>query len=132
MIKILKISILALILSTNALAGSDGELEISKDPKNVKDCFEPLNRATFAFNKGFDSAILKPIAKTYRSLPPTIKKGTGNVLNNLSNLITIPNNILQGEFKKAGINTGRLIVNTNFVIFVIVESAVIFGLTIYL
>ena len=27
-------------------------------------------------------------------------------------LITIPNNVLQGEFKKAGINTGRFVVNT--------------------
>merc|ERR1711935_463507 len=29
-----------------------------------------------------------------------------------STLVTIPNNILQGEFKKAGVNMGRFIVNT--------------------
>jgi phospholipid-binding lipoprotein MlaA len=123
MIKFLKISLIAFILSTNAFAGSDGELEISKEPKTVKDCFEPLNRATFAFNKELDGAVIKPIAKSYRSLPPSIKTGTGNVLNNLSNLITIPNNILQGEFKKAGINTGRLIVNTTIGILGIVDVA---------
>jgi phospholipid-binding lipoprotein MlaA len=33
-------------------------------------------------------------------------------LQNLSNLITIPNNILQGDIKKAFINTGRLVVNS--------------------
>ena len=41
----------------------------------------------------------------------------------MSNLITIPNNILQGEFKKAGINTGRLIVNTTIGILGIVDAA---------
>ena len=45
-------------------------------------------------------------------MPAPIKRGTGNVLDNLSTLITIPNNVLQGDFKLAGINTGRLVVNT--------------------
>ena len=43
-----------------------------------------------------------------------IKKrtGTSNALNNLSNLVTIPNNILQGDFKAAGNNSIRFIINT--------------------
>jgi phospholipid-binding lipoprotein MlaA len=71
-----------------------------------------LNRATFAFNQGLDKAIIKPIAKGYRNLPDPIQKGTKNAVTNLSNLITIPNNILQGDVKTAIINTGRLVVNT--------------------
>ena len=63
----------------------------------VKDCFEKLNRATFALNMGLDKVIFKPISKGYRKLPSPIRTGTGNALNNLSNLITIPNNILQGD-----------------------------------
>ena len=112
MIKFFKIIFLFFFLTVNVLAGSDGELEISKKNNSVKDCFEPLNRATFALNQGLDKAILKPIAKGYRALPTPIKKGTGNVLDNLSTLITIPNNVLQGDFKLAGINTGRLVLNT--------------------
>ena len=112
MLKTIKIIFLLLFLSTNALAGSDGELELSKKNKPTKDCFEPLNRATFALNQGLDKVILKPVAKGYRALPTPIKKGTGNVLENLSTLVTIPNNVLQGDFKLAGINTGRLVVNT--------------------
>ena len=95
--KILKLIFIILFLSTNAMAGSDGELNLSKKSKTVKDCFEPLNRATFSLNQGLDKAIIKPIAKSYRSLPPSIKKGAGNVVENLSNLIIIPNNILQGD-----------------------------------
>ena len=121
--KIFKIALITILISTNSFAGSDGELELSKKSKPTKDCFEPLNRTTFALNMGLDKAIFKPVAKSYRSLPPTIKNGTGNVLSNLSNLITIPNNILQGEFKKAGVNTGRLVVNTTIGILGIVDAA---------
>ena len=123
MIKILKISLITILLSTNAFAGSDGELELSKKIQTTKDCFEPLNRATFAFNMGLDKAVFKPVAKSYRKLPPPIKNGTGNAVRNLSNLITIPNNILQGEFKKAGVNAGRLVVNSTIGILGIVDVA---------
>ncbi len=123
MAKFLKIIFLFFFLTTNAVAGSDGELKLSKENKPTKDCFEPLNRATFALNQGLDKAFFKPVAKGYRSLPQPIRKGTGNVLNNLSTLITIPNNVLQGDLKLAGINTGRLIVNTTIGILGIFDVA---------
>ena len=100
------------MLTTNAFAASDGENELSKKAKPVKDCFEPLNRATFALNQGLDKVIFKPVAKAYRVLPSPVRKGTSNALTNLSSLVTIPNNILQGEFSKAGVNTGRFLINT--------------------
>jgi len=98
----------------NAYAGSDGELTLAnkKQSKEIKDCFEKLNRTTFKFNQGLDKAVIKPIAKSYRNLPDPIQKGTKNAVTNLSNLITIPNNILQGDIKTAIINTGRLAINT--------------------
>ena len=101
------------MLATNVSADTDGENSLSK--KNygyVKDCFEGLNRATFSLNQGLDKAIFKPVARGYRKLPSPIRSGTSNALENISSLLTIPNNILQGEFKKAGINTGRFAVNT--------------------
>ena len=114
MFKKLAITIISVFLiAFNANAGSDNELTINKDqPKEIKDCFEKLNRATFAFNQALDKAVIKPIAKGYRKLPDQVQKGTSNVVNNLSNLITIPNNVLQGDIKLALVNTGRLVVNT--------------------
>jgi len=100
------------MLSSNVSAGTDGENNLSKNPKPVKDCFENLNRGSFALNQGLDKVIFKPIAKTYRALPSPIRTGTSNVLVNISSLITIPNNILQGEIKTAGINAGRFVINT--------------------
>ena len=101
------------LISFNAYAGSDGELTLSKEqPEEIKDCFEKLNRVTFSFNQKLDKTIIKPVAKSYRNLPDPIQKGAGNAVTNLSNLITIPNNILQGDMRMAIINTARLAVNS--------------------
>ena len=110
--KFLKLSLIFLMLSTSAIAGSDGGNELSKKTKPVKDCFETLNRATFALNQGLDKVIFKPVAKVYRVLPSPLRTGTSNALDNLSTLATIPNNLLQGDIAKAGVNTGRFVVNT--------------------
>ena len=111
--KITIILITTLTLTLNVNAASDGELILKKNnPSEIKDCSEGFNKASFALNQGLDKAIFKPVASLYKSLPSPVRKGTGNFLDNLSNLITIPNNILQGEFKKAGVNSGRFVINT--------------------
>ena len=123
--KLISTFLIILLFSANAIAGSDGENELSKKNKNkvVKDCFEPLNRATFALNMGIDKVIFKPVAKAYRVLPSPIRTGTSNALDNISNLITIPNNVLQAEFKMAGVNTGRFAINTTIGILGIFDVA---------
>jgi phospholipid-binding lipoprotein MlaA len=114
MLKKITIILLAITLfAYNANAASDGELILKKNqPSEVKDCFENLNRATFAFNQALDGIIFKPVAKVYRVLPSPVKNGVSNSLDNLSNLVTIPNNILQGDLNKAGVNSARFIINT--------------------
>jgi phospholipid-binding lipoprotein MlaA len=109
---LLKAFLISIILATNVSADTDGENNLSKKAKPIKDCFESLNRGSFALNQSLDKVIFKPVAMAYRNLPSPIKTGTSNALNNLSSLITIPNNFLQGDFKKGGINTGRFIINT--------------------
>ena len=110
--KILITSLISLMLASSVNAGTDGENSLSKKSGPVKDCFEGLNRATFSLNQGLDKVIFKPVARGYRSLPSPVRTGTSNVLVNLSSLITVPNNILQGDFKTAGVNTGRFAINT--------------------
>ena len=110
--KILRTFLISLMLASSVNAGTDGENSLSKKSGPVKDCFEGLNRATFSLNQGLDKVIFKPVAKGYRSLPSPVRTGTSNVLINLSSLITVPNNILQGDFKTAGVNTGRFAINT--------------------
>ena len=110
--KFLTVILMTFTLASNVSAGTDGEINLSKKPKPVEDCFENLNRTSFALNQGLDKVIFKPVAKAYRGLPSPVRTGTSNVLVNLSSLITVPNNVLQGDFKKAGVNTGRFVINT--------------------
>ena len=111
------------VLSISAIIFLFLNFSAKSSAEEVKDCFEGLNRATFAFNQGLDKTIFKPIAKGYRKLPMPIRTGTSNVLSNLSNLVTIPNNILQGDLRTAGLNTARLTVNTTIGIFGIFDVA---------
>ena len=61
------ILITTLALTSNSLAASDGDLILKKnEPSEIKDCFENLNRATFAFNQALDGVIFKPVASVYR------------------------------------------------------------------
>ena len=122
---------MSFMLALNVSAGTDGENSLSNKPRVVKDCFEGLNRATFSLNQGLDKVIFKPVAKGYRSLPSPVRTGTSNVLVNLSSLITIPNNILQGEFKTAGVNTGRFAINTTVGILGIFDVAKKIGFSEY-
>tara|TARA_B100001057_G_C22830240_1_gene943110 strand:+ start:926 stop:1714 length:789 start_codon:yes stop_codon:yes gene_type:complete len=126
------ILITTLTLTLSAYAGSDGNLILKKnDPAEIKDCSEGFNRATFAFNQGLDKIIFKPVASAYRILPSPIKTGVSNSLDNLSNLVTIPNNILQGDFAMAGVNTGRFLINTTVGILGLIDVAELVGLIEY-
>ena len=131
--KHLKIIILIFIsnmLFSLANAGSDGSLEIETKSSSgeINDCFEKVNRGIFAFNQGLDKVIFKPLATGYRKLPQPVRSGASNALGNLGNVVTIPNNILQGQIKDAGINTLRFVINTTLGIGGLFDVASYYGL----
>ena len=130
--KIIIIIFTTLALTLNVNAGTDGELILKKnEPSEVKDCFEKINRVTFAFNQTLDGVIFQPVASLYKKLPSPAKTGVSNSLENLSHLLTIPNNIIQGDIKQAGVNTGRFVVNTTVGILGLFDVAQYFGLVNY-
>ena len=106
----------------------DGEKTLSKEcDRPVKDCFEKVNRCIFAFKQTLDDSRLEPVARGDRKFRGLIRHGTSNVLSNLSYLMTIPNNLLQGEIKQAGQNTIRFVVNTTVGILGIFDPAAVMG-----
>ena len=70
------------------------------------ECFEKVSRSIFKFNMALDEILLEPLAKGYNKLPDPIKKGTSNFTSNISILLSIPNNILQGNFNQLGHSIG--------------------------
>ena len=90
--------------------------------KATEECFENLSRSVFKFNLTFDEKVLEPIAKGYNRLPQPLKTGTNNFTSNISNLLSIPNSILQGNFKEFGHSVGSVFINSN--VFKLRESTV--------
>ena len=85
----------------------------SSSVKATDECFEGVSRAIFKFNMAFDDVILEPIAKGYNKLPNPIKVGTSNFTSNIATLLSIPNNLLQGNIKQLGHSAGSFIINTS-------------------
>jgi phospholipid-binding lipoprotein MlaA len=93
------------------------------------DPLEPVNRKIFAFNEVVDQAILRPIAKAYVfALPEMGREGVHNLLDNMKEPTLFFNNVLQGEFKRAGITLGRFVINTGFGIGGLVDLATLSGI----
>tara|TARA_B100000579_G_C22728422_1_gene802929 strand:- start:98 stop:859 length:762 start_codon:yes stop_codon:yes gene_type:complete len=113
--------LLSTLISFNALAKEESS-------EKVDDCWKGFNKATFAINQTLDEVLFEPLAKGYRYLPSPVRVGSSNVVSNISNLMTIPNNLLQGDIKAAANNTLRLIVNTTLGIIGIFDVASGLGL----
>jgi len=128
--KILSMIVLMMFLQINFVnAGSTDEKLKSKNSNTTADeCFEGFSRTMFSLNLGLDKAIFKPVAKGYRSLPVSLRKGTGNVISNLRSLLTLSNNILQGDFSTAGNTAGRFVINSTVGILGVWDPAQSFGL----
>ena len=87
-------------------------LSFSSVKANDGECFEKTSRAIFKFNMAIDDAIIEPIAKGYNKLPEPIKVGTSNFTSNLAILMSIPNNLLQGNLNQLGHSIGSFTINS--------------------
>ncbi len=96
--------------------------------KATEECFEGVSRSIFKFNMVFDDIILEPVAKGYNKLPAVIKNGTGNFTSNIATLLSIPNSLLQGNFKQVGHSTGSFFINTTVGVFGFLNPAEKLGL----
>jgi phospholipid-binding lipoprotein MlaA len=72
-----------------------------------------LNRAVFSFNDFLDRAALEPLALGYRAITPApVDRGVTNFFNNLSDVGSAINNLLQLKVGRAFSDVGRVAVNT--------------------
>ena len=93
------------------------------------DPFESVNRATYKFNDVLDNAVLVPVAKGYRAVTPEfVRTGISNVFMNIGDVATAVNNLLQGKGEDAANDVGRVILNSTFGIFGLIDIATPSGL----
>ena len=108
----------ALMLSGSALA-----------QQPVNDPFEGFNRAMFAVNEGLDTVAIKPIAQAYDFVTPLpVRAGVGDFFGNVLDVRNVLNNTLQGKLSDAGVDLGRLLINSTIGIFGLFDVASELGL----
>lgn len=80
----------ALVLGVAALQGC--ATAQNKDP------LEPFNRKVFSFNEAVDNAVLKPVATGYVNVTPKLMRtGISNFVNNIKDVWSAINLVLQGR-----------------------------------
>ncbi|MDT8438678.1 MAG: VacJ family lipoprotein [Wenzhouxiangellaceae bacterium] len=106
-----KIVVLLAALALTACATTAPPPE-ERDPR---DPWEPYNRNMYAFNRGLDKAIVRPIARGYTAImPDPIETGLTNVFENLLGLQKMINLTLQGRPADTVQMAARFTMNTIF------------------
>jgi len=78
-----------------------------------KDPLERFNRVMFTFNDNLDFYLIKPVAELYNAvLPKPLNKGIHNFFNNLGEIPTIANDLLQLNLYQMTKDICRLGINT--------------------
>lgn len=94
-----------------------------------QDPYEGFNRAMFSFNEQLDTYLLKPVAQAYDFIMPSfLNQGVTNVFNNLDDVETFANSILQGKFHNAIVSLNRVIWNTTVGLAGLIDVATYFEL----
>jgi phospholipid-binding lipoprotein MlaA len=93
-----------------ALAVSGCATSPDADPR---DPLEPMNRAVYKFNDGFDDYVAKPIAGVYKDmLHVEIRSRVSNFFSNIQDIFIGVNNVLQGKFQEGIEDWARFVFNS--------------------
>lgn len=130
----LPVRMAALVGLVVALAGCNTPPPVT-DPEaraeyfETNDPWEPTNRVIHVFNDGLDTLVLRPAAEIYRIfVPPPIRAGIGNVLDNLQLPRSALYALMQGNTKVAADNAARFVINTTLGVGGIVDIAADMGI----
>jgi len=111
----------ALAVAIGLLASGCSTTHLSRYTQE-KDPFETYNRAMFNFNDAIDHAVVKPLAEGYVKVMPKLgQKAVDNFFGNLEDVTVTCNDLLQLKFKRAASDGSRVLFNTTFGLFGLLE-----------
>jgi len=95
----------------------------------IADPYEDTNRDIETFNTAVDHVLLKPTTEAYVAVTPNpMRTAFTNVVNNLSEPITIANDLLQGKITQSVQDSARFIFNSTFGLLGLIDIATPMGL----
>lgn len=99
-----------LAAATSVMAGCATTGDDYRDPR---DPLESFNRVMYRFNSDLDTAVLKPLGRGYNAIMPApLNRGVTNFFDNLADVGSAVNNLLQLKVGRAATDVGRVLVNT--------------------
>lgn len=99
------------LLGVVAALGGCATVEPSR--QSDRDPWQGVNRVIYDFNDAVDRAITKPLAQGYRAVTPLpVDMGITNFFNNLADVRSAVNNLLQLKPGRAASDVGRVLVNS--------------------
>ncbi len=102
---------------------------VPRAERDPRDPWQRVNRATFAFDMGFEKHFAGPVATGYKhTVPHLVRTGIANFFANLDYPTVIVNDLLQGQFLWFLKDTGRLVVNTTLGLGGLLDPAAQLGL----
>lgn len=100
-------------LGVGCASNPQGSSNLMQTEEDKRDKFQRFNRTMFTFNDVMDRWVLKPVAKGYRWVAPKpVEVGVSNFFSNLGEVSNVVNDVLQWKWKRAGLDTSRLLINS--------------------
>lgn len=117
-VRLLAVGLVGLVTAAGAMADEDSH-----------DRYEGFNRTMFSVNEAVDKVVTKPVGQAYdKTVPLPVKASVGNFFGNAGDLWIGVNSALQGKFAEAGVDVGRLLINSTIGIFGLFDVASELGL----
>lgn len=94
-------------------SASDDDLDEYKNVTHIADPIQPVNRGVFWFNHQLYHYAFHPLCRAYKAvLPSPVRTGIYNVFDNIEYPVRFVNDLLQGQPKRAGLETEKFLVNS--------------------
>jgi phospholipid-binding lipoprotein MlaA len=98
-------------------------------PPEVHDPFENTNRQIYRFNDGLDRYVAAPVARAYMAVTPRVARaGVTNFFNNITYPGVVLNSALQGRWQEFGQGVTRIMINSTWGVFGLIDVATPLGL----
>jgi phospholipid-binding lipoprotein MlaA len=102
------VAVILLLSATLGLAGC-----ATGPDRDPRDPLEDFNRAAYSFNELIDEALLEPLGRGYKFITPEpVDSGVTNFFNNLRDVRSALNNLLQFKIGRAFSDVGRVAINS--------------------